>query len=129
MRIGRGFVQTFPPAGKFDFAYPGVLEGNLTDCTWVANTECVSPLSGSDCFKIECERIDVACPPAGQDVCPDFTNTSCGTIPGTTTKYWMHKCNPLATPKREKVTLVACCLLYTSPSPRDRTRSRMPSSA
>ena len=24
---------------------------------------------------------------------------------------------------------VACCLLYTSPSPRDRTRSRMPSSA
>ena len=25
--------------------------------------------------------------------------------------------------------LVNCCLLYTSPSPRDRTRSRMPSSA
>ena len=25
--------------------------------------------------------------------------------------------------------LVFCCLLYTSPSPRDRTRSRMPSSA
>ena len=25
--------------------------------------------------------------------------------------------------------LVAHCLLYTSPSPRDRTRSRMPSSA
>ena len=24
---------------------------------------------------------------------------------------------------------VCCCLLYTSPSPRDRTRSRMPSSA
>ena len=24
---------------------------------------------------------------------------------------------------------VAACLLYTSPSPRDRTRSRMPSSA
>ena len=24
---------------------------------------------------------------------------------------------------------VECCLLYTSPSPRDRTRSRMPSSA
>ena len=31
-----------------------------------------------------------------------------------------------------KSTLLACvegCLLYTSPSPRDRTRSRMPSSA
>ena len=25
--------------------------------------------------------------------------------------------------------VVFCCLLYTSPSPRDRTRSRMPSSA
>ena len=25
--------------------------------------------------------------------------------------------------------LSKCCLLYTSPSPRDRTRSRMPSSA
>ena len=24
---------------------------------------------------------------------------------------------------------ITCCLLYTSPSPRDRTRSRMPSSA
>ena len=24
---------------------------------------------------------------------------------------------------------LTCCLLYTSPSPRDRTRSRMPSSA
>ena len=31
----------------------------------------------------------------------------------------------------ETVTIehVECCLLYTSPSPRDRTRSRMPSSA
>ena len=26
-------------------------------------------------------------------------------------------------------TKINCCLLYTSPSPRDRTRSRMPSSA
>ena len=25
--------------------------------------------------------------------------------------------------------VLGCCLLYTSPSPRDRTRSRMPSSA
>ena len=28
-----------------------------------------------------------------------------------------------------KVIHIMCCLLYTSPSPRDRTRSRMPSSA
>ena len=29
----------------------------------------------------------------------------------------------------KKVAIVGYCLLYTSPSPRDRTRSRMPSSA
>ena len=29
----------------------------------------------------------------------------------------------------EKLVKDFCCLLYTSPSPRDRTRSRMPSSA
>ena len=41
-----------------------------------------------------------------------------------------------ATPGRKKrkkkkswLTLLGVCLLYTSPSPRDRTRSRMPSSA
>ena len=28
-----------------------------------------------------------------------------------------------------KVSVIKACLLYTSPSPRDRTRSRMPSSA
>ena len=32
-------------------------------------------------------------------------------------------------PELEAVELTCACLLYTSPSPRDRTRSRMPSSA
>ena len=32
-------------------------------------------------------------------------------------------------PPASETGLVKCCLLYTSPSPRDRTRSRMPSSA
>ena len=32
-------------------------------------------------------------------------------------------------PKTEKIHVFLICLLYTSPSPRDRTRSRMPSSA
>ena len=36
--------------------------------------------------------------------------------------------NPTITPTSE-TTLTITCLLYTSPSPRDRTRSRMPSSA
>ena len=31
--------------------------------------------------------------------------------------------------KESKFVLIETCLLYTSPSPRDRTRSRMPSSA
>ena len=31
--------------------------------------------------------------------------------------------------ERAEVIMVNACLLYTSPSPRDRTRSRMPSSA
>ena len=31
--------------------------------------------------------------------------------------------------RREIAVVVSDCLLYTSPSPRDRTRSRMPSSA
>ena len=30
---------------------------------------------------------------------------------------------------QKQISLVKGCLLYTSPSPRDRTRSRMPSSA
>ena len=30
---------------------------------------------------------------------------------------------------RHVIATSSCCLLYTSPSPRDRTRSRMPSSA
>ena len=32
-------------------------------------------------------------------------------------------------PNKQGAALIAICLLYTSPSPRDRTRSRMPSSA
>ena len=31
--------------------------------------------------------------------------------------------------KKDCANLIKTCLLYTSPSPRDRTRSRMPSSA
>ena len=31
--------------------------------------------------------------------------------------------------KGEKIVLIENCLLYTSPSPRDRQKSRMPSSA
>ena len=39
------------------------------------------------------------------------------------------KIQDLMCDKLFKITLNIICLLYTSPSPRDRTRSRMPSSA
>ena len=44
------------------------------------------------------------------------------------TKAAMYKAN-LHRAKLRQTVLVKTCLLYTSPSPRDRTRSRMPSSA
>ena len=37
--------------------------------------------------------------------------------------------NNIATELDALIRVLNCCLLYTSPSPRDRTRSRMPSSA
>ena len=39
------------------------------------------------------------------------------------------KCGLVGPNGSGKTTLFRICLLYTSPSPRDRTRSRMPSSA
>ena len=38
-------------------------------------------------------------------------------------------CDKFKIPYSKKVSELSDCLLYTSPSPRDRTRSRMPSSA
>ena len=35
----------------------------------------------------------------------------------------------LKSDQQDNINLAHACLLYTSPSPRDRTRSRMPSSA
>ena len=40
-----------------------------------------------------------------------------------------HYKNICKIPEVKFIELGYCCLLYTSPSPRDRTRSRMPSSA
>ena len=42
---------------------------------------------------------------------------------------WPEIRSELAALERKISKLIISCLLYTSPSPRDRTRSRMPSSA
>ena len=51
-------------------------------------------------------------------------------------RYWEQEFSELEPIKRkgnrryyQQKDLILVCLLYTSPSPRDRTRSRMPSSA
>ena len=40
-----------------------------------------------------------------------------------------HRLVPLSEGRINEEGLLECCLLYTSPSPRDRQKSRMPSSA
>ena len=51
-------------------------------------------------------------------------------VPGSTSKWSSHSNHPAFMPAHGVSSISACsCLLYTSPSPRDRTRSRMPSSA
>ena len=71
-----------------------------------------------------------------QGIHPNYVDCTitcaCGNVIKTrSTKPEIHvevcsKCHPFYTGKQK---LVDTCLLYTSPSPRDRTRSRMPSSA
>ena len=54
------------------------------------------------------------------------------TLPGYGIDYWPKNASIIQVdinPDRIGLTKKVTCLLYTSPSPRDRTRSRMPSSA
>ena len=52
-----------------------------------------------------------------------LTLTACSNNP------MMRTTNATSTDVAEQIDQSMACLLYTSPSPRDRTRSRMPSSA
>jgi hypothetical protein len=101
-------MQTFQPTEKWDYAYAGVFEGMLSECVWKTGAKCALPLTGNDCFKVTCQTIDFECPPPGQDVCPHWTNISCGNIPGTNRPYWAHKCSPLALPTLGKVSDMTC---------------------
>ena len=57
----------------------------------------------------------------------EISEVVCGILPKQKPRYLMG----VGTPRNliENISLGIDCLLYTSPSPRDRTRSRMPSSA
>ena len=61
----------------------------------------------------------------------DYTKNILQTIPNNDTMEVVTQTNAVKSPtdSLKAITLVYTCLLYTSPSPRDRTRSRMPSSA
>ena len=50
-------------------------------------------------------------------------------LPGDNTKMTVELIAPIAMEEGLRFAIREGCLLYTSPSPRDRTRSRMPSSA
>ena len=80
-------------------------------------------------FRLERERLDLALD-AGQMGAYDL-NFALGTIWWSPETYRLFGVAPeqfVPTPQ-SVLALIHPCLLYTSPSPRDRTRSRMPSSA
>ena len=52
-----------------------------------------------------------------------------GILGGMGTQAGLDFCNKLAVLNRGKIDQEYPCLLYTSPSPRDKRQSRMPSSA
>ena len=62
---------------------------------------------------------------------PDYVEGAHQLVEGTVATAHASLEEMLADPKVDVVTICtpSGCLLYTSPSPRDRTRSRMPSSA
>ena len=56
-------------------------------------------------------------------IIPTDTLPGLAVLPDQAQTLWRLKCRPADKP------LILICLLYTSPSPRDRQKSRMPSSA
>ena len=65
--------------------------------------------------------LDIGC---GSGYLTDILNTNFQLVVGTDISF-----NTLCTQNYKTQNAICCCLLYTSPSPRDATLSRMPSSA
>ena len=69
-------------------------------------------------------------PPAFRSGLQGVVVTAANTIAGSTQRTFAHMMGMYVTTGRRKIAVdVNLCLLYTSPSPRDRQKSRMPSSA
>jgi len=90
---------------------PWVTNGTELGSPGAANTSCNPPPTGGACLLFS-EVVEGSASNKG------FELFNCGTAPVDLSAYKVCQVNNAST-----------CLLYTSPSPRDRTRSRMPSSA
>ena len=85
---------------------------------------------------LDCQEPHTFSVPTVSDECGTFTLTENDETLGsvcdgyTITRTWeaVDECGNVSTAS-QTFTFICSCLLYTSPSPRDRTRSRMPSSA
>ena len=65
---------------------------------------------------------------------PDYAHKLCRKVSNNTKNMGILVCGSgmgmsMAANKHKKIRAAVCCLLYTSPSPRDTALSRMPSSA
>ena len=61
--------------------------------------------------------------------CPKFPQFRANLLTQGNLQPLINRFNTLRSPEWENCVRVIACLLYTSPSPRDRQKSRMPSSA
>ena len=77
-----------------------------------------------EAYQPKCNYINTALSTANVDL--DLSNAKVLEIYGNAGQLLA---DPENVVKEENYTVFETCLLYTSPSPRDRTRSRMPSSA
>ena len=90
---------------------------------WVFGTSCCTFEEGR-AYVIYADAITTTDGGASKEVCG--TDTRLAVSQQSTCKNFVES---VEEPTDEDIDRVKACLLYTSPSPRDRTRSRMPSSA
>ena len=109
-------LKTIPAIAEALAKKAGVTE-EKEEAKKIKHPKLVNKYKTNDCVKVVCEKLgSFGCDTEGEleqvkQSCHDFKAMGCLNF----------TCNKLGS--------FGCCLLYTSPSPRDRTRSRMPSSA